>query len=77
MIPFQNTWPYERSGKDIYIHECPYCHEENVLTNMKKYDLERAMEHIKTYLIMPCCLEKMTILEADEDYFWTNERLRK
>ncbi|RXJ01833.1 hypothetical protein DS745_10180 [Anaerobacillus alkaliphilus] len=77
MIPFQNTWPYEISGKDIYIHNCPYCGKENVLTTMKKGDIERAREGIKTYLIMPCCLEKMTILEADEDYFWTDERLRK
>lgn len=77
MIPFENTWPYERSGKDIYIGECPYCRTENVLTHMKEADLIRAKEHIKTLLIMPCCLEKMTILEADDDYFWSDERLRK
>lgn len=77
MIPFENTWTYERSGKDIYIHKCPYCNSDNVLTNMKKADLEQAKESIKTYLIMPCCLEKMTIIEADDDYFWTTEKLRK
>ncbi len=77
MIPFENTWPYERSGKDIYLHSCPYCGTESVLTSLGNDDLNRAKEGIKTYLIMPCCLEKMTIIEADEDYFWTTERLRK
>ncbi|MCD8500459.1 MAG: hypothetical protein LRY71_00685 [Bacillaceae bacterium] len=77
MIPFENTWPYEKSGKDIYIDRCPYCESNHVLTNYKHSDLEKAKEHIKTYLIMPCCLEKITILEADDDYFWTTERLRK
>lgn len=77
MIPFENTWPYEWSGKDIYIDKCPYCSSEHVLTNYKNTDLDRAKEAIKTYLIMPCCLEKMTIVEADDDYFWTTEKLRK
>lgn len=76
MIPFSNTWPYEKMGKDIYIHTCPYCQKENVLTNMKATDLARAKESIKTILIMPCCHEKMTILEADDDYFLTDTKLR-
>ncbi|WP_246589128.1 hypothetical protein [Desertibacillus haloalkaliphilus] len=77
MIPFENAWPYERMYDDIYIQECPYCGSENVLTNMKQEMLERAKEGIKTLLIMPCCNGRMTILEADDDYFWTNESLRK
>lgn len=77
MIPFENTWPYERSGRDFYLHKCPYCLSENVLLNMKSGDLDRAKESIKVHLIMPCCNEKMTILEADEDYFWTTDKLRK
>lgn len=77
MIPFENTWPYERVINDIYIQQCPYCNEENVLTSLKNSNLERAKEGIKTILIMPCCNSKMTILEADDDYFWTNEKLRK
>ncbi|MED1563446.1 hypothetical protein AJ85_18470 [Alkalihalobacillus alcalophilus ATCC 27647 = CGMCC 1.3604] len=77
VIPFVNTWPYEKQMKDIYFHTCPFCEEEHVLTNLKARDLERAKESIKTILIMPCCHEKMTILEADDDYFWTDQRLRK
>lgn len=77
VIPFVNTWPYERLFNDIYVQTCPFCGEENVLTNMKKLDFKRAQEGIKTHLIMPCCNGKMIILEADEDYFWTDRKLRK
>lgn len=77
LIPFENTWPYENVMNDIYMLECPYCHERNILTNMKKKDVERAKEGIKTIVIMPCCRSKMVVLEADEDYFWTDQKLRK
>ncbi|WP_096436687.1 hypothetical protein [Alteribacter populi] len=76
-IPFDHTWPYEKLMGDIYVSTCPYCGEENVLTNMKLRDLERAKEQVKQRLNMPCCLKTMVILEADEDYFWTTEPLRK
>ncbi|MBP3949894.1 hypothetical protein [Bacillus suaedae] len=77
MIPFINTWPYERLFDDIYIQTCPFCGADNVLTNMKKSEFKRAQESIKTILIMPCCNARMTILEADQDYFWTDKPLRK
>ncbi|TMW72494.1 hypothetical protein [Alteribacter natronophilus] len=77
MIPFENTWPYELQMGDIYVSECPYCGEENVLTNMKTRDLKRAKEHVKFRLHMPCCNKTMVILEADDDYFWTDEPLRQ
>ncbi|WP_198507858.1 hypothetical protein [Bacillus sp. FJAT-45037] len=77
VIPFQNTLPYERQYDDIYISTCPFCDEEQVLTHMKERDFNRAKDGVKTALIMPCCNNKITILEADEDYFWANERLRK
>ncbi len=77
IIPFENTWPYDKVMGDIYFHTCPYCGKDNVLTHMKPRELEHALEGFKTILIMPCCHSKMTILEADSDYFWTNEKLRK
>ncbi|ARK31915.1 hypothetical protein [Halalkalibacter krulwichiae] len=77
VIPFINTWPYEKLFNDIYFQNCPFCVEENVLTNIKKSEYERAREGIKTVVIMPCCRGKLTILEADDDYFWTDKRLRK
>ncbi|QKS72182.1 hypothetical protein FLK61_36680 [Paenalkalicoccus suaedae] len=76
LIPFDHTWPYERQMGDVYIATCPYCQENNVLTHMSNAALERAKDRIKTRLNMPCCKKTMTIIEADDDYFWTNERLR-
>ncbi|KMK77665.1 hypothetical protein [Alkalihalobacillus pseudalcaliphilus] len=77
VIPFVNTWPYEKQMKDIYFHTCPFCQESNVLTNLKIKDLEKAQQAIKVRLIVPCCHEVITILEADEDYLWTDQKLRK
>ncbi|TLS38844.1 hypothetical protein [Pseudalkalibacillus caeni] len=77
MLSFEHTWPYEKMMDDIYIQECPFCKEENVLTPMTKREFSEASEGIKTRLIMPCCHGKMTILNADSDYFWTEEPLRK
>ncbi|MBB6450195.1 hypothetical protein HNR44_002178 [Geomicrobium halophilum] len=77
LIPFENTWPYERVQDDIYFDECPNCKAENVLTYMKEEQLDNAFNGVKTNLIMPCCNYNLTILDADDDYFWTTERLRK
>ncbi|QDI91309.1 hypothetical protein EPH95_09050 [Salicibibacter halophilus] len=77
LLPFENTWPYERIQDDIYFEECPNCDAENVLTYMKKKQLEDAFDGVKTDIIMPCCQYKITIAEADNDYFWATERLRK
>ncbi|ERN52220.1 hypothetical protein M3689_19940 [Alkalihalophilus marmarensis] len=77
VIPFQHTLPYERQFEDIYVSSCPFCEEEQVLTHMKPRDYKQAIEGVKTILIMPCCRSKITILEADDDYFWADEPLRK
>ncbi|SDJ18610.1 hypothetical protein [Natribacillus halophilus] len=76
-LPFENTWPYERIQDDIYFNECPHCGAENVLTYMKKKQMNNAVDGIKTPLIMPCCNYKITIAYADDDYLWATERLRK
>ncbi|MFA9560050.1 hypothetical protein ACERII_22300 [Evansella sp. AB-rgal1] len=75
-IPFDHSWPYEKQMGDIYLSECPYCKAHNVLTHMNEEMLDRAKDKVKTRLNIPCCLRTMIILEADEDYFWTNEKLR-
>ncbi|SDZ60409.1 hypothetical protein SAMN05421736_12069 [Evansella caseinilytica] len=75
-IPFEHTWPYEKQMGEIYLSECPYCKTSNVLTHMKASSLELAKEKVKQRLNLPCCLRTMTILEADDDYFWTDEPLR-
>ncbi|WP_026688483.1 hypothetical protein [Alteribacter aurantiacus] len=76
VIPFSHTWPYEKQMGDIYLSECPFCREENVLTTMKQRELQRAKEQVKQRLNLPCCLKTLVILEADDDYFWTSEPLR-
>ncbi|MBG9783784.1 hypothetical protein [Shouchella lehensis] len=75
-LPFSHTWPYEVQGKDIYIEECPFCQQEHVLTNMKQKDVKRAKEQFKVRVNMPCCHTVMTIVEADDDYFWADQPLR-
>ncbi|MBU9722124.1 MULTISPECIES: hypothetical protein [Bacillaceae] len=75
-IPFDHTWPYEKQMGEIYLHECPYCGTNNVLTHMALDSLELAKDKVKQRLNLPCCRKTMIILEADEDYFWTNESLR-
>ncbi|GAK08557.1 MULTISPECIES: hypothetical protein [Geomicrobium] len=77
LLPFENTWPYEKVGEDVYLHECPDCGDSNVLTFLKTEQLQDAFDNVKTQLIMPCCNYRITILQADEDYFWTSERQRK
>ncbi|GAK13722.1 hypothetical protein ACE1TF_08980 [Geomicrobium sp. JSM 1781026] len=77
LLPFQNTWPYDRIGGDVYFDECPKCNEPNVLTYMKQKQLRDAFDGVKTTLILPCCNYSMVIMHADDDYFWTTERLRK
>ncbi|WP_338082331.1 hypothetical protein [Fictibacillus enclensis] len=76
MLNFEHSWPYEKMMDDIYINECPYCHTSNVLTTFSEDKLNNAKEGIKQLLVMPCCHSKLTILNADEDYFWTEEKLR-
>jgi hypothetical protein len=76
-IPFENTWPYEKQMGDVYFTACPYCSAENVLTNLSNNGLNRAKEGVKVRINLPCCHQTMVILEADDDYFWTNESLRK
>ncbi|MDR7072887.1 hypothetical protein [Fictibacillus barbaricus] len=75
-LTFEYTWPYERMMNDLYVSECPFCKASNVLTSFKEEQLALAKEGVKQRLIMPCCHGKMTILNADDDYFYTDEKLR-
>ncbi|GEL07791.1 hypothetical protein [Salisediminibacterium halotolerans] len=75
-IPFSHTWPYDIQIGDIYVPSCPFCGEDQVRTNLSAEGLARAKEGIKANVHMPCCLETITVLEADDDYFWTSKPLR-
>ncbi|EIT85646.1 hypothetical protein A374_10433 [Fictibacillus macauensis ZFHKF-1] len=76
MLKFENSWPYDQVMNDIYVNECPFCQQENVLTSFSENKLQLAKEGIKQLLVMPCCHNKLTIVQADDDYFWSNEKLR-
>ncbi|TBL73998.1 hypothetical protein [Paenibacillus thalictri] len=77
MIPFENTWPYELIGQDVYISSCPFCAANNVLLTMKKKDLQTIHEGAKRLLVLPCCHNKVGIVDTDGDYLLANLPLRK
>ncbi|CAG7649416.1 hypothetical protein ACFQI7_26590 [Paenibacillus allorhizosphaerae] len=77
MIPFENTWPYERIGSDIYVQYCPFCKAPNVLLPFKPRELEFLKEGVKKLLIFPCCHNKLTLVGADQDYLLAGRPLRQ
>ncbi|MCM3129769.1 MULTISPECIES: hypothetical protein [unclassified Paenibacillus] len=77
MIPFENTWPYDIVMGDIYVQYCPFCDQENVLLPLKPKELIRIREGKKRLLVFPCCNNRVTLLDNDQDYFLADQRLRK
>ncbi|MFH5181762.1 hypothetical protein ACHHV8_03535 [Paenibacillus sp. TAB 01] len=76
MIPFENTWPYEIIQQDIYVNECPFCSESNVLLPIKKKDLPELSRGVKRLLVFPCCHNRVTLMDADRDYLLAKQPLR-
>ncbi|MFC7394296.1 hypothetical protein [Scopulibacillus cellulosilyticus] len=76
MYNFHHTWPYENVMGEIYLNECPFCHKSSVLIHMKKDDFEKALDEVKTHVVLPCCHEKLVILKMDDDYIWSDRPLR-
>jgi hypothetical protein len=77
MIPFENTWPYESVGDDVYVSECPYCARHNVLLPLRKKELKHIREGKKKLLVFPCCHNRMTVIDADSDYLLANAPVRR
>ncbi|GKU76018.1 hypothetical protein [Paenibacillus sp. L3-i20] len=77
MIPFQNAWPYETIMGDLYVSSCPFCDEENVLLPLKRTELPDIQDGKKRLLVLPCCHNKMTLIDADHDYLLTDRPLSK
>jgi hypothetical protein len=77
MIPFKNSWPYEKVMGDIYITACPFCEEENVITTLKDKDLKAAQKGTRKILVMPCCHGTIKIIDADNDYLLSDKPLRR
>lgn len=77
MIPFEQTWPYEVVMNDIYVEECPFCKQQNVLIPLKKKELKEIREGKKKLLVFPCCYNKVTVFDTDRDYLLTDQPLRR
>lgn len=77
MIPFENTWPYERMGDDLYFATCPYCGTNDVLLPFHKKEISEIQSGTKMLLVIPCCNSSVKVIDADEDYLLTNTKLRK
>lgn len=77
MIPFENTWPYDRIGQDIYIPSCPFCQTENVLLPLKMRDVQELQDRVKKLLVFPCCRNRLTLIDADSDYLLASRPLRR
>jgi len=77
MIPFQNTWPYETMGDDVYVTECPFCGAANVILPLKKKKLPDIRDGKKHLLVFPCCKNSVYIVDVDTDYLLAHKRLRK
>lgn len=76
MIPFERTWPYDIIMKDIYTPSCPFCKEENVLLPLRPEEIEDIRRGKKRLLVFPCCHSRITIVDMDDDYMLTTQRLR-
>lgn len=76
MIPFQNAWPYERIMGDLYVTNCPFCDADNVLLPLKPSELPDIQDGKKRLMVFPCCRNKVTIIDADQDYLLTDGPLR-
>ncbi|MBD2861645.1 hypothetical protein [Paenibacillus oceani] len=77
MIPFENTLPYETIQQDVYLIECPYCGERNVLLPLKAEHLETIREGRKRLIVFPCCREQITAVNADRDYLLASRPIRR
>ena len=76
MYEFSHSWPFEWVMDDLYVEECPFCGERSVLLTVKKENIKLAQEGFKTHAVMPCCHEKLIIVNMDDDYIWSDRPLR-
>ncbi|MGN7358785.1 hypothetical protein ACTHPF_11790 [Paenibacillus sp. SAF-054] len=76
MIPFANTWPYDKQMGDIYVHECPFCGAGNVRLNLKPSELKTINEGRKKLVVFPCCSSRLNVLETDNDYLRFDQPVR-
>ncbi|WEG13782.1 hypothetical protein PU629_05290 [Pullulanibacillus sp. KACC 23026] len=76
-MDFSCSWPYDWMQGDLFFQDCPFCDESSVLVVTEAEKMKLAREGFKTHVVMPCCHEKLTILQIDDDYVWADRPLRK
>jgi hypothetical protein len=77
VIPFEKAWPYDIVMKDVYVPACPFCRQENVLLPLRPRELGDIRSGKKRLLVFPCCRNKVTVVDADQDYLLTDTTLRR
>ena len=78
MIPFNKAQPYDIIMGDVYVQQCPFCQSDNILlAKFKPDDIVRVREGKKKLLVFPCCGNKITVLDSDNDYLLTDTIVRK
>nr|WP_246628250.1 hypothetical protein [Paenibacillus oenotherae] len=63
--------------KDIYVQSCPFCGQDNVLLPLRPKELPDIKSGKKRLLVFPCCHNRVTVLDADQDYLLTDTKLRQ
>ncbi|MFD0717397.1 hypothetical protein [Paenibacillus sp. GCM10027626] len=76
MIPFERAWPYDIQMKDVYVPSCPFCGQDHVLLPLKPKEIPEIKDGKKRLLVFPCCHNKVTLIDADQDYLLTDTKLR-
>lgn len=76
MIPFDQTWPYETIQDDVYLTSCPFCPAENVLIPLQPQEFESIHLGQKRLVVFPCCRNKITLIDVDQDYLLSDRPLR-
>ncbi|QHT62798.1 hypothetical protein GXP70_24315 [Paenibacillus lycopersici] len=77
MIPFERTLPYDIIMKDVYVSSCPFCGKDNVLLPLRPRELSDIRTGKKKLLVFPCCRNRITVVDADQDYLLTDTVLRR
>ncbi|GGG76341.1 hypothetical protein [Paenibacillus radicis (ex Gao et al. 2016)] len=76
MIPFERSWPYDIVMNDVYVPSCPFCGADNVLIPLRVKEIADIQHGKKKLLVFPCCHNKATIVDMDNDYLLADQALR-
>lgn len=77
MVPFERTLPYDTSGNDVYVEECPFCYARNVQLPLKKDELPDYGAGKRKWVVFPCCYNRFKLVDADSDYLMADRHIRQ